>query len=246
MPTLNKVRDDIFQGPPIRWLVCWLLNLASLKQFKHYLRLLYMKKTILIIGLILNSFMLFAQDMATAKKTDSINNPPKLATATLKKTDGTSMLPANDIAANIARSPELSAFYKAIQAAGLNETFKSRGPFTVFAPNNQAFGGSVAGKLDTLQRADHKYDLLALITYHSLPGIVTVKDITHAINSNKGMATFITLTGSKLMAKFDANRNIVLVDENGGQSVISKFDLVQSNGLIHIINSVLIPRFKNL
>lgn len=156
------------------------------------------------------------------------------------------MLPANDIVANIARSPELSTFYKALQAAGLDETFKSNGPITLFAPNNQAFYGSAAGKLDTLQRVDHKYDLITLITYHSLSGIVTVKDITHAINSNKGVATFITLTGSKLMAKFDANRNIVLVDENGGQSVISKFDLEQSNGLIHIITAVLIPRFKNL
>jgi uncharacterized surface protein with fasciclin (FAS1) repeats len=222
------------------------VNLASLKQFKHYLRLLSMKTTILIAGLILNSFMLFAQDIVTTPKVDSINNPPKLATATLKKTEGASMLPTNDIAGNIARSPELSAFYKAIQISGLDETFKSRGPITVFAPNNQAFGGTMAGKLDTLQRADHKYDLITLITYHSLSGIITAKDIGHAINSNKGFATFITLTGSKLMAKFDANRNIVLVDENGGQSVISKFDLEQSNGLIHITTAVLIPRFKNL
>jgi len=204
-----------------------------------------MKITILLTGLILNTGTLFAQTVA-ASKADSINNPPQLATATLKKAEGASMLPTNDIVANIAQSPELSAFYKIIQAAGLTETFKSKGPITVFAPNNSAFSGLLAGKLDTLQMADHKYDLIALITYHSLSGIVTANDITHAINSNKGLATFITITGNKLMAKFDSNRNIVLVDENGGQSVISTFDLEQSNGLIHIITAVLIPRFKNI
>jgi uncharacterized surface protein with fasciclin (FAS1) repeats len=76
--------------------------------------------------------------------------------------------------------------------------------------------------------------------------VIKAKDILHEISENNGTATFITLTGNKLMAKLDANRNIVLIDENGGQSVISKFDITQNNGVIHIINAVLIPKFKEI
>ncbi len=156
------------------------------------------------------------------------------------------MLAANDIVTNISRSKELSTFYKIIQVVGLNETFKSKGPITVFVPNDQAFANLPPGKLDTLLKSGHKYDLIALITYHVIPGKITAKEIGRQINSNKGLATFITLTGSKLSAKLNADRNIILIDENGGQSIISRFDITQANGLVHIINSVLVPKFKNL
>jgi uncharacterized surface protein with fasciclin (FAS1) repeats len=198
---------------------------------------------VFIICLMYYSPMLWAQ----TPKTDSlVKQQPRLTSSSIKKTEGSVMLATDDIVTNISRTPELSDFYKALQTAVLTETFKSKGPITVFAPNNKAFAGISAGKLDTLFSTDHKYDLVATLTYHAIPGIVTSKDIVHAINSNKGMATFITLGGTKLMAKLDANRNILLIDENGGQSVISRFDLPQNNGLLFIINSVLIPKFKNI
>ncbi len=156
------------------------------------------------------------------------------------------MLAANDIVTNLSRSKELSTFYKVIEVAGLNETFNSKGPITVFVPNDQAFANLPPGRLDTLLKSGHKYDLIALITYHVIPGKITAREISRQINSNKGRATFITLTGSKLTAKFNADRNIVLTDENGGQSIISRVDIAQNNGLIDIINSVLVPKFKNL
>jgi uncharacterized surface protein with fasciclin (FAS1) repeats len=183
---------------------------------------------------------------AQTLKSDSLTKQTHVSASSLKKTEGATMLATDDIVTNISRSADLSSFYKAIQAVGLIETFKSKGPITVFAPNDQAFMGTAAGKLDTLSRAEHKFDLIATLTYHAIAGIVTSKDIVHAINSNKGIATFITLGGNKLTAKLDANRNILLIDENGGQSVISRFDLAQSNGLLFIINAVLIPKFKNI
>jgi uncharacterized surface protein with fasciclin (FAS1) repeats len=204
-----------------------------------------MRKTVCLIALLLFNYVLLAQTNVP-QKTDSLTKLPAPTPTTLKKTDGVTMLSTNDIATNISRDTELSTFYRIIQTAGLNETFKSKGPITVFAPNNQAFANLSKGKLDTLLMDDRKYDLIAMVTYHALPGIVTARDIARAISSGKGTATFITLTGSKLTAKLDTNRNIILVDENGAESIVSKFDIKQDNGLMHLINGVLIPKFKNI
>jgi uncharacterized surface protein with fasciclin (FAS1) repeats len=154
------------------------------------------------------------------------------------------MTSSNDVVENIALSKEYTVLVTAIQNAGLTDTFKSKGPITIFAPTNQAFEKLPAGKLDTLLKPEHKLDLSMLITYHAIAGRITAKDIEKKINSNNGMATFTTIAGSKLTAKIDSNRNIVLVDENGGESIISKFDIQQSNGMLHVVNSVLIPIIK--
>lgn len=204
-----------------------------------------MRKTICLIGLLLFNYVLLAQNN-TAQKTDSITKLPKLLQSTLKKTDGATMLSTNDIVTNLSNDTAYSTFYKLIQITGLSETFKSKGPITVFAPNNQAFANLSKGRLDTLLMENRKYDLIALVTYHALSGIVKAKDIAHAISAGKGTASFITLTGNRLTAKLDSNRNIILVDENGGQSIVSKFDVEQENGLLHLVNAVLIPRFKNI
>ncbi|MGF7078409.1 fasciclin domain-containing protein [Mucilaginibacter sp. UYCu711] len=198
-----------------------------------------MRKTICLIGLLLFNYVLLAQNNTT-QKTDSLNK------STFKNTDSFKMLSKNDIVTNISGDTEYSTFNRLIQITGLNETFKSKGPITVFAPNNQAFANLSKGKLDTLLMEERKYDLIALVTYHALAGIVKAKDIAHAISVGKGTASFITITGSKLVAKFDTNHNIILVDENGVQSIVSKFDVKQENGLIHLINGVLIPQFKNI
>jgi uncharacterized surface protein with fasciclin (FAS1) repeats len=200
-----------------------------------------MTKTVLLIFTLAYSTAALAQ---TITRTDSSIQVTKQLS--LSKTEGAAMLSSNDVITNIARSPELQSFYKVIQTAGLEETFRSKGPITVFAPVNQGFDLLSKGKKDTLMMADHKYDLIALLTYHSMAGIVTAKDIARAIREGKGTATFTTLTGNKLMARLDNNRNIVLVDENGGQSIINKFDVQQSNGLLHITQAVLIPRFKTI
>jgi uncharacterized surface protein with fasciclin (FAS1) repeats len=201
-----------------------------------------MRKTAFLLIFLFSNTVLLAQTI----KTDSSIQSQKAAQLTLTKSEGALMLSTNDIITNISRSPDLSEFKKEIGAAGLEETFKSQGPITIFAPANQAFNLLSTGKKDSLQKADYKYQLIALITYHAMPGILTAKDISRAITANNGAAVFTTLAGNKLTARLDNNRNIVLIDENGGQSVINKFDLPQSNGLIHIINAVLVPKFKTI
>ncbi|GAA4089637.1 fasciclin domain-containing protein [Mucilaginibacter panaciglaebae] len=201
-----------------------------------------MKKLVLSIGLLLGSWSLFAQ----ANVVDSSQQIAKNTQLALKNNEGSKMLHTDDATTNIYNSPEFWSFYRAIKFANLSETIRSRGPLTVFAPDNDAFAKMPRGKMDSLLNTKRLPDLIAMVTYHVIPGILKAKDIIHEINTHNGTATFTTLTGNKLRAKLDANRNIVLIDENGGQSVISKFDITQNNGVLHIINAVLIPKFKDI
>lgn len=212
---------------------------TTLKCF--YVSFADMKKWPLFILLFLSTTLLFAQKTVVVNPViDSI----KAKWGKIKIVDGAEMISSNDIIENIGQSKEYTTFVTVIEDAGLTETFKSKGPITVFAPTNQAFEKLPAGELDTLLKPDHKLDLNYLITSHAIAGKVTAKDIAKKINSNNGQATFTTIAGSKLIAKIDANRNIVLVDENGGECVISRFNIQQSNGILYVVNSVLIPKPK--
>lgn len=194
-----------------------------------------MKRTGLVfIGL---SFMAAA---AFAQKADSL--VPKNIKS--KVVNGTVMAANMNIIQNVSKAKDYSVLLTAIKASGLTETFESKGPITIFAPTNSAFAKLPGGKLDTLLKPEHKFELSSLITYHAIAGKVSVKDIAHNIKEHKGTATYVTLAGSKIVASIDTNRNVVLTDENGGQCVISQFDIEQSNGMLHVVNTVFIPKTK--
>jgi uncharacterized surface protein with fasciclin (FAS1) repeats len=200
-----------------------------------------MKKGVIFIFFVLNGFFVFAQKtVVVTPVVDSI----KAKWGKTKIVDGASMKSSNDFIENMTCSKDYTLLVNAIEGAGLTQTFKSKGPITVFAPTNLAFEKLPPGKLDTLLKPDHKLDLSYLLTYHAIAGRITAKDIEKKINSNNGQATFTTIAGSKLTAKIDSNRNIVLIDESGGESIISKFNIPQSNGLMHIVSSVLVPKIK--
>jgi uncharacterized surface protein with fasciclin (FAS1) repeats len=202
-----------------------------------------MKKWIVIVLLMLEGSFVFAQKAAVVNLVvDSV----KAKWGKIKIVDGTKMISSNDIIENITLSNEYTTLVSVIEDAGLTETFKSKGPITVFAPTNQAFQKLPAGELDSLLKPNHKLDLSYLLTYHAVAGRLTAKDIARKINANNGEATFTTIAGSKITAKIDENRNIVLVDENGGESIISKFDIQQSNGILDIVTSVLVPKAKSI
>jgi uncharacterized surface protein with fasciclin (FAS1) repeats len=200
-----------------------------------------MKKWVIFIFLVLSGYLSFAQKTVINTPTiDSI----KAKWGKTKIVNGTPMKSSNDLMENMAASKDYTTLVNAIEDAGLTLTFKSKGPITVFAPNNKAFDKLPAGELDSLLRPGRKFDLSYLIAYHAIAGRVTSRDIQKKINSNNGQAIFTTLAGSKLIAKIDTNRNIILIDENGGESIVSKLDIQQSNGLMHIVNSVLVPKIK--
>jgi uncharacterized surface protein with fasciclin (FAS1) repeats len=174
----------------------------------------------------------------TAKKTI----PKHIKT---RMVSGTQMSSANDVIENIAKSKDYSTFTNSIAVSGLDETFKSRGPITVFAPTNEAFQKLTPGLLDTLLKPEHNAELTKLLTYHVINGKLTSKDIARQISASNGEATFTTLSGSKLRAKINGDRNIVLIDESGNESVISQFDIEQNNGIIDVVTALLIPKNNN-
>ena len=198
-----------------------------------------MKKWFLITLLILNVSLVFAQSKAAV---NPVIDTVKAKWGKIKIVDGAAMTSSNDFMENLALSKEYTTLVRVIEDADLTQTFKSKGPITFFAPTNQAFDNLPPGELDTLLKPGNKLYLNYLLTCHAIAGRISSKDIERKINSNKGEAVFTTIAGSRLTAKIDSNRNIILIDENGGTSIVSKFNIRQSNGLLHVVTAVLIPR----
>ncbi|MGZ3754196.1 MAG: fasciclin domain-containing protein [Mucilaginibacter sp.] len=171
-------------------------------------------------------------------------NTTKSAPPSGVKNKKPAVISTTDITSNMMRMPMLSNFFKAVQAANLTETLKSKGPITIFVPNDTAFDKLPPGIMDTLSKPSHLPDLIALVTNHAIPGKLTAKTIARQIKTHKNNIVFTTLAGSKLIAKLDDNGNIVLMDETGGRCTVTETNHEQSNGELFIINTVLIPKNK--
>ena len=141
-----------------------------------------------------------------------------------------------------AANPDFSTLVAAVQAAGLVETLSGPGPFTVFAPTNAAFNRLPAGTVDTLVRPENRATLTRILTYHVVPGRITAADINNAIRRGHGEATFTTVAGATLTATRDRGGALILIDGTGGRSTVTAADLNQSNGVIHVIDRVVMPR----
>jgi uncharacterized surface protein with fasciclin (FAS1) repeats len=153
---------------------------------------------------------------------------------------GAAMYKTKDIVDNAVNSKDHTTLVAAVKAADLVATLKSKGPFTVFAPTNAAFDALPAGTVATLLKPENKAMLAKILTYHVVAGNFDSKSIAKAIKKGKGMATFTTVAGGKLMAKMDGS-TLVLTDEKGGMSRVTIADVKQSNGYIHVIDTVLMP-----
>ncbi|MDP9339591.1 MAG: fasciclin domain-containing protein [Acidobacteriota bacterium] len=153
---------------------------------------------------------------------------------------GAAMYPTKNIVENAMNSNDHTTLVAAVKAAGLVETLQGPGPFTVFAPTNEAFAKLPAGTVDTLVKPENKDTLTKILTYHVVAGKMSSKDIAKAIKAGNGTATLTTVSGGTLKASFQG-KNIVLTDEKGGASTVTIADVFQSNGVIHVINAVLMP-----
>ena len=129
----------------------------------------------------------------------------------------------------------------AVKAAGLVETLKSTGPFTVFAPTNEAFAKLPAGTVENLLKPESKATLSKVLTYHVVAGNIDAKSVLAAIKKGKGKAILTTVAGAKLTAAVEGGK-VVLTDEKGGKSTVITTDLKASNGIIHVIDNVLMPQ----
>jgi uncharacterized surface protein with fasciclin (FAS1) repeats len=153
---------------------------------------------------------------------------------------GAAMYPTKDIVDNAVNSKDHTTLVAAVQAAGLVDTLKSAGPFTVFAPTNAAFAKLPAGTVETLLKPENKATLVKILTYHVIAGNFDSKAVVKAIKAGNGKAEFTTVAGNKLYAMLDG-KNVVLMDEKGGKSTVTIADVRQSNGVIHVIDSVVLP-----
>nr|WP_276898820.1 fasciclin domain-containing protein [Pedobacter kyonggii] len=154
---------------------------------------------------------------------------------------GAAMYATKDIVDNAVNSKDHTTLVAAVKAAGLVETLKSTGPFTVFAPTNAAFDKLPAGTVDNLVKPENKATLTTILTYHVVAGKMDSKAIAKAIKAGGGKAELTTVQGGKLWAWMEGKK-LVLKDEKGGMSTVTIADVYQKNGVIHVIDTVLMPK----
>ena len=164
------------------------------------------------------------------------------ATAQMKdpKVGGADMYPTKTIVENAVNSPINKTLVAAVKAAGLVDTLNSPGPFTVFAPTDAAFAKLPAGTVDTLVKPENKATLTKILTYHVVAGRISANDIKAGIKAGNGTYTMTTVEGGKLIARLIGGK-IVLTDEKGGSATVTTVNVFQSNGVIDVIDTVLMP-----
>ena len=153
---------------------------------------------------------------------------------------GAAMYPNRTIVANAVNSKDHTTLVAAVKAAGLVETLSSKGPFTVFAPTNAAFARLPAGTVETLVKPENKATLTNILTYHVVPGRITAGQIASLAARHKGTATLKTVQGETLRFH-KSGANWAVMDSKGGMATITIANVMQSNGIIHVIDRVLMP-----
>jgi len=157
------------------------------------------------------------------------------------KVGGAPMYPTKNIVENAVNSKDHTTLVAAVKAAGLVETLESPGPFTVFAPTNEAFAKLPAGTVDTLLKPENKDQLVKVLTYHVVPGRLSASDIQKMIKAGGGKAMLKTVQGEELTASMDG-KHLVLTDAKGDKSMVTIANVFQSNGVIHVVDTVLLPK----
>ncbi|MCF8254612.1 MAG: fasciclin domain-containing protein [Bacteroidia bacterium] len=158
------------------------------------------------------------------------------------KVGGEAMYTAKNIVENAVNSKAHTTLVAAVKAASLVETLKGNGPFTVFAPTNDAFENLPAGTVETLLKSENKATLTKVLTYHVLAGKYDFDALAKLIKQGNGKASIKTVSGGTLYFSMNGNKNIMVWDENGNGANISVYDVYQSNGVIQVIDAVLLPK----
>jgi uncharacterized surface protein with fasciclin (FAS1) repeats len=153
---------------------------------------------------------------------------------------GAAMYPSKNIIDNAVNSKDHTTLVAAVKAAGLVDTLEGPGPFTVFAPTNEAFAKLPAGTVSTLLAPDNKADLVKILTYHVVPGRLTASDLSAMVAKDGGRATLTTVEGEPLTVTRSGS-HLMLTDAKGGMSRITISNVMQSNGVIDVVDTVLMP-----
>ena len=188
---------------------------------------MFMKKVMKSLGISLASILILSANLSAQNKTVMVG--------------GAAMYPSKTIVANAVNSKDHTTLVAAVKAAGLVETLNSAGPFTVFAPTNAAFDKLPAGTVTTLVKPENKSLLTTILTYHVVAGRIDSKSLLSMIKKNGGSYSAKTVQGGTLTFTRKGNR-IMIKDDKGGMSSVTIKDVFQSNGVIHVIDTVLMPK----
>lgn len=184
-------------------------------------------KTIKVLGLFILSAFFTSATFAQMEKTVMVG--------------GAAMYPSKNIVENAVNSKDHTTLVAAVKAAGLVETLEGPGPFTVFAPTNSAFDKLPAGTVETLLKPENKEKLTSVLTYHVVPGKIDSKELMAMVKAGNGKATLKTVQGGNLYVTMKGKK-LMITDENGGVSTVTIADVNQSNGVIHVVDTVLLPK----
>lgn len=157
------------------------------------------------------------------------------------KVGGQEMYPTKNIIENAVNSPDHTTLVAAVKAAGLVDTLEGPGPFTVFAPTNEAFAKLPAGTVEMLVKPENKATLTKILTYHVVAGRLSEQDLKKQIKEGNGRAELTTVEGGKLWVSLQDGKHLMLTDEKGGTAMVTIPNVFQSNGVIQVIDSVLMP-----
>jgi uncharacterized surface protein with fasciclin (FAS1) repeats len=207
-----------------------------------------MKKTLATALLIATASMALAA--CSQKPAETAEAPAETTEAVASETAGEAapvmvggapMYANKNVVENASTAPNLKTLVAAVTAAGLAETLSGPGPFTVFAPDDAAFGKLPAGTVETLVKPESKATLTGILTYHVVAGNMDAAALSAAIEAGKGKAELTTVAGGKLTASKEGDA-IILTDAKGGKSKVTQADVTQSNGVAHVIDTVLMPK----
>lgn len=170
--------------------------------------------------------------------------PPAIAEARAEmsvEVGGAPMYPSKNIIENAVNSADHTTLVAAVKAAGLVDTLSGPGPFTVFAPTNAAFGKLPDGTVETLLKPENKDQLTSILTYHVVPGVMTAHDLEAKVEAGGGKAMIATVNGADLTVS-QKDGHLWVWDANGNGAMVTVGDVMQSNGVIHVVDTVLLPK----
>jgi len=161
--------------------------------------------------------------------------------AQMKMVGGAAMYPTKNIVENAVNSKDHTTLVAAVKAAGLVSTLESKGPFTVFAPTNEAFDALPAGTVQTLLKPENKTKLTSILTYHVVPGKLSSEELMKMVKMHNGKASLKTVQGDDLYLSMKG-KHLMITDETGNTADITIADVNQSNGVIQVVDKVLLPK----
>ena len=200
-----------------------------------------MSKRFVSSGFVSKRFVLLAAAAALALSASAVVPASAAMAEKTVNVGGAAMYPSKNIIQNAVNSKDHTTLVAAVKAAGLVETLEGPGPFTVFAPTNEAFAKLPAGTVDNLLKPENKATLTKVLTYHVVPGRMTAANLMKAVKDGEGEAKLKTVAGETITVKDAGPGKLSITDAKGDVAMVTIADVLQSNGVIHVIDTVLLP-----